>query len=119
MGKEFRLAAQMIKVGRDPQFCDFALFDDFVSNPHFSIQLEQTQLFITDEGSTNGTQVNSMPLPPHQRILLQPDAIIELGQTRLQFKRLGGTTQPLEQGDDQAFQPLDVEQGGPTQQVTR
>ncbi len=120
MGKEFRLAAQVIKVGRDPQFCDFALFDDFVSNPHFSIQLEQTQFFITDEGSTNGTQVNSMPLPPHQRILLQPDAIIELGQTRIQFKRLGGTTQPLEPGDVQdPPQPLDVEQGGPTQQVTR
>lgn len=121
MGKEFRLAAQMIKVGRDPQFCDFALFDDFVSNPHFSIQLEQTQFFITDEGSTNGTQVNSMPLPPHQRILLQPDAIIELGQTRLQFKRLGGATRPLEQGDAQASQPqqFESEQGGPTQQVTR
>jgi hypothetical protein len=123
MGKEFRLVAQVIKVGRDPQFCDFALFDDFVSNPHFSIQLEQTQFFITDEGSTNGTQVNSMPLPPHQRILLQPDAIIELGQTRLQFKRLGGTTHPLEQVDgpaplSQPQQP-EPEVGGPTKQVTR
>jgi len=121
MGKEFRLAAQMIKVGRDPQFCDFALFDDFVSNPHCSIQMEQTQFFITDEGSTNGTQVNGVPLPPHQRILLQPDAIIELGQTRLQFKRLGGSTRPLEQEDAQASQPqqLESERGGPTQEVTR
>ena len=95
MGRELRLSAQVVKVGRDPQFCDFALQDTYTSNPHFSIQLEQTQFFITDEGSTNGTRVNGVPIQPHQRMLLQPDAIIEVGQTRLQFKRLGGTTRQL------------------------
>ncbi len=95
VGKEFRLAAQTIKVGRDPQFGDFALYDEYASNPHFSVQLDQTQFFITDEGSTNGTRVNDTPIPPHQRMLLQPDAIIAVGHTRLQFKRLGGTTRQL------------------------
>jgi Mg-chelatase subunit ChlD len=95
MGKEFRLSAYVVKVGRDPQFCDFALYDEYTSNPHFSVQLEHTQFYITDEGSTNGTRVNGMPIPQHQRVLLQPDAIIEAGQTRLQFKRLGGTTRQL------------------------
>jgi len=96
MGREFRLAAQVIKVGRDPQFCDFAIQDAYASNPHFSIQLEQAQFFIIDEGSTNGTRVNGMPIQPHHRVLLQPDAIIEVGQTQLQFKRLGGATRQLE-----------------------
>jgi Mg-chelatase subunit ChlD len=96
MGREFRLTAQVIKVGRDPQFCDLALQDAYTSNPHFSVQLEQTKFFITDEGSTNGTRVNGIPIQPHQRVLLQPDAIIEVGQTRLQFKRLGGETRQLE-----------------------
>lgn len=95
MGKEFRLAAQVVKAGRDPQFSDFALYDEYTSNPHFSIQQEQTNFYIVDEGSTNGTRVNGMPIQPHQRVLLQPDAIIEVGQTRLQFKRLGGTTRQL------------------------
>ena len=95
VGREFRLAVQVVKVGRDPQFCDLALHDSYTSNPHFSVQLEQTQFFITDEGSTNGTRVNGMPIQPRQRVLLQPDAIIEVGQTRLQFKRLGGTTRQL------------------------
>jgi Mg-chelatase subunit ChlD len=95
VGKEFRLAAPLIKVGRDPQFCDFALYDEYSSNPHFSIQMDQTQFYITDEGSTNGTRLNGMPLQPHQRVLLQPDAVIEAGQTRMQFKRLGGTTRHL------------------------
>lgn len=113
MGREFRLAAQVVKVGRDPQFCDFALYDEFVSNPHFSIQLEQTQFFITDEGSANGTRLNGTPIPKQQRMLLQPDTIIEVGQTRLQFKRLGGTTRQLGQ---QAQQP-GAYPGGPTSQV--
>ena len=95
VGKEFRLGAPVVKFGRDPQFGDFALYDEFVSNPHFSIQMDQTQFYITDEGSTNGTRVNRMLIPPHQRVLLQPDSIIEVGQTRLQFKRLGGTTRHL------------------------
>ena len=95
VGREFRLAAQVVKVGRDPQFCDFALYDEYVSNPHFSVHQEQGLFYIVDEGSTNGTKVNSVPLTPHQRIPLEPDAIIEVGQTRLQFKRIGGTTRVL------------------------
>ena len=105
VGKEFRLSAQVIKAGRDPQFCDFALYDEYASNPHFSIQLDQTQFFITDEGSTNGTRVNGAPIPPHQRMLLQPDAIIEVGQTRLQFKRMGGTTRQLSMQPEAGPQP--------------
>jgi len=132
MGREFRLSAQVVKVGRDPQFCDLALQDAYTSNPHFSIQLEQTQFFITDEGSTNGTRVNGMPLQPHQRVLLSPDAIIEVGQTRLQFKRLGGPTRQLEArppatpsapGQEThpptqlASPPGPDQRGGPTRQV--
>jgi len=85
----------VVKIGRDPQFCDLALYDEYTSNPHFSIQLEQTHFYITDEGSTNGTRLDDTPIPAHQRVLLPPDAIIEAGRTRLQFKRLGGTTRQL------------------------
>jgi hypothetical protein len=102
MGREFRLAAPVVKVGRDPQFCDLALHDDFVSNPHFTIRQEQTQFYIVDEGSTNGTRLNNVPIAPQKRMLLQPDAIIEAGNTRLQFKRLGGTTRQLGRGAPQA-----------------
>ncbi|MGC9347856.1 MAG: FHA domain-containing protein [Anaerolineae bacterium] len=94
-GREFRLSANIVKVGRDPQFSDFALHDQFVSNPHFSVIEEQNQFFIQDEGSTNGTRLNGAPLNPHQRVPLAPDAIVELGQTRIQFKRLGGPTRQL------------------------
>lgn len=85
-GKVFRFTSQ-IMVGRDPQFCDLPLYDEYVTNPHFFIQMKLNGFFITDKGSTNGTRVNGMPIPPQQPVLLQPDAIIEVGSTRLQFKR--------------------------------
>jgi len=118
VGRELRLAAQMLKVGRDPQFCDFALYDEYVSNPHFSVRQEQGQFYITDEGSTNGTRVNGMPIQPHQPVLLQPDAIIEVGQTRLQFKRIGGPTQQLGMGAPPPTEPAPRPTvGGPTRIV--
>jgi len=115
MGQEFRLAAPMIKVGRDPQFADFVIQDEFVSNPHFSIQMEQTEYFITDDGSSNGTRVNNMPLQPGQRVLLQPGTIIEAGSTRLQFKRLGGPTQTLGAQESAPASPTPMPQSQPQQ----
>jgi Mg-chelatase subunit ChlD len=95
VGREYRLDIRTIKVGRDPQFSDFPLYDEFTSNPHFSVQMDQNNFYITDEGSTNGTRINGVPIRPRQRVLLQPDAIVEAGQTKLQFKRLGGETRQL------------------------
>lgn len=95
VGREIPLGAPVVKIARDQQFGDFALYDEYTSNPHFSIHHEQTQFYIVDEGSTNGTRVNGMPIPPHTRIVLQPDALIEVGMTHLQFKRVGGTTRQL------------------------
>ncbi len=95
MGSEIRLAGKPLKVGREAQFNDFALNDSFVSNPHFTLMEEGGRFFIQDEGSTNRTRVNGVVIPPHQRQPLPPDAIIEVGQTRLQLKRLGGATRML------------------------
>lgn len=103
VGREYRLSGPVVKVGRDPQFCDFALHDDYTSNPHFTIRMEQTRYFIVDEGSTNGTQLNGASISPNRRIPLEPDAIIEAGNTRLQFKRVGGATRHL--GDSGAQPP--------------
>jgi len=102
-GTEFKIAAPLVKIGRDPQFCDFALYDQFMSNPHFSILMEQNQFFIVDEGSTNGTRLNGSLLAPQQRFPLMPDAIIETGQVQMQFKRVGGATRQLDE-DGETFQ---------------
>lgn len=111
-GREFKLSAPIVKVGRDPQFSDFALYDQYISNPHFSIIMEQSQFFIQDENSTNGTKLNGAPLQPMQRYPLQQDAIIEVGSTQLQFKRLGGPTRRLG-GSGGGAQPPHQPGGGP------
>lgn len=85
VGREFSINAPLIKVGRDPQFADFPLYDDYVSNPHFSLLMEHGQCYITDEGSINHTFVNGVPLEPFQRVPLPPGAFIDAGQVRLQF----------------------------------
>lgn len=115
-GQEYRLVTPLVKVGRDAQHCDFPLFDQFVSNPHFSIRQEQQQYFIVDEGSTNGTFVNGVQLRPSQPMPLQPDAIIKVGNTQLQFKRLGGETRRVSVGPEVAG-PAFPEAGIPPTQI--
>ena len=94
-GNEYKLSIPICKVGREPQSCDFALYDQFTSNPHFSIINERSQFFIVDENSTNGTVLNGSRLAPGQRYSLPVDSLIEAGNVQLQFKRLGGATRRL------------------------
>lgn len=115
-GTEFRLSSTTVKVGRDPQLNDFALNDQFVSNPHFSVIQEGEQCFVRDEGSTNRTRLNGAVIPPHQRLPLLPDAILEVGQTRLQYKRLGGATRYL--GSGQAASTVGGQDLSPTRMAS-
>lgn len=96
VGREFKLDAQVVKVGRDPQFCDFALYDQYASNPHFTITRGQTlDFYIQDEKSMNGTVLNGQTLPPLQPFVLPFDSVIRAGETEVSFKRIGGPTRPL------------------------
>jgi hypothetical protein len=96
-GREYRVPSttRVVKVSRDPEFGDFDLGDPHVSNPHFTITFQSADAYIMDEGSTNGTRVNGAPLQPQKSVLLQRDAVIEVGNTKVQFRRVGGTTRVL------------------------
>ena len=72
-------------VGRAKPIADAVIVDEYVSNPHFSIEVDAGQFSIVDEASTNGTRVNGFALRPHQRVPIDAPAIIEVGQTRLEF----------------------------------
>jgi pSer/pThr/pTyr-binding forkhead associated (FHA) protein len=117
IGREFRITVQTLKVGRDPQFCDFALYDEYVSNPHFSIHREHDRFYITDDGSSNGTQVNGDLIPPHERVLLEPDALIEVGHTLLQFRSADDGSQQAQ--DTPEHVPEQTSQSRTTQPVSR
>lgn len=117
IGREFRISVQTLKVGRDPQFCDFALYDEYVSNPHFSIHREHDRFYIIDDGSSNGTQVNGELIPSHERVLLEPDALIEVGHTLLQFRSADDGRQQAQDTPEQV--PEQTSQSRTTQPVSR
>ena len=95
-GNEYKISTQLCKIGRDPQSCDFAVYDQYTSNPHFSIINEKSKFYIVDENSTNGTILNGSRLAPGQRYSLPTDSLIEVGNVQLQFKRLGGVTRKFD-----------------------
>jgi hypothetical protein len=87
VGQEFPLGKNsIVRIGRDPQFSDIALRDQYTSNPHASVVFEDGQFFIADDGSTNGTKLNGEIIKPQHRVPLEDGDIIELGGTQLEFR---------------------------------
>jgi len=91
------LVGALTRVGRAKPFADAVIVDEYVSNPHFSIEFDAGRFSIVDEASTNGTRVNGLALRPHQRVPIDAPAVIEVGQTRLEFVRA-----PHARGEDGA-----------------
>jgi len=98
--REFLLTQNMVKFGRNPQFCDHPLYDEFVSNPHFTLFREGMEAYIQDEQSKNKTYVNGVAVPLGTRQLLPPGATIKVGMTLLRFEP-AGTTMPQDEGATQ------------------
>ena len=61
--------------------------DPYVSGKHGVIEVSETEVHITDIGSTNGTLLNEAKLSPNMRTLMQPDDVIRLGSLELRIRR--------------------------------
>ncbi len=72
-------------VGRDPS-CDICVEDVNISRQHFHITKKETQYFITDLGSSNGTHVDDKLLKPHQPFLLKSGAVISILEIEMYFE---------------------------------
>ena len=88
-GQIFRLNAGGTNIGRDSQ-CDIILDDDAVSRQHAKLRTEknvddEAQFFIYDLATSNGTKVNGQPVVKQP---LSDGDLIEIGRTRLVFKRV-------------------------------
>lgn len=91
-GREFLLTKRVIRFGREPHFCDYPLYDDYVSNPHFTLFWEERgEVYIQDEESKNKTRVDGNAIPSKTRQPLSDGAVIDAGMTRLRFERLDQT----------------------------
>jgi len=73
------------EIGRG-QSCQIRLDDDYVSRSHARVKCEDGQFFIYDLGSSAGTFVNDRRV---QRLMLYDGALIRLGQTTMEFKKIG------------------------------
>ena len=91
-GLVFPLTGALTRVGREVPFADVVIVDEYVSNPHFAIEVDAGRVYTLGEASTNGTRVNGLVLRPHQRVPIEDAAIIEVGQTRLEFAQVPHAT---------------------------
>ncbi len=66
--------------------------DPYVSGRHGEIEVGETEVWLTDLGSTNGTWVNEARLSPNQKLSIGPDDVIRLGKLELRVVRLDPET---------------------------
>lgn len=70
-------------VGRSQSSADMAVDDKQLSRMHFRLTCENGCLFIEDLGSTNGTEVNGVPIASRRPI--RPDDVITAGNSKFKF----------------------------------
>ncbi|MBN1420844.1 MAG: sigma 54-interacting transcriptional regulator [Planctomycetes bacterium] len=80
-GREFDLTDLPLTIGRDPSN-GIALTDESVSRVHARIERRDGRLWISDEGSRNGTFLNGMPVEASE---IAPDDRIGIGDTELRY----------------------------------
>jgi len=86
-GKSIPITSR-ITVGRDADN-SIELDDALVSRHHAVIQKVKDEFFVEDLDSTNGTFVNSQPVPPGKYVRLHPSDIITIGRAQLSVQQIG------------------------------
>lgn len=82
-GQVFPLTRETVTIGRDPA-CEIVLGEDpTVSRSHARIVLSEAGHLLQDDGSSNGTFVNSVLV---RTCLLSPGDVIQCGSTRLKYQ---------------------------------
>lgn len=82
-GQVFALTRATVTIGRDPA-CDIVLGEDpTVSRSHARIVLSEAGHLLQDNGSSNGTFVNSVLV---RTCVLSPGDVIQCGSTRLKYQ---------------------------------
>ena len=68
----------------DIDLTPYEAYNQGVSRLHATIKLEKGDITITDLGSSNGTRVNNVKIPPHKEHELSHGDVIALGQFKIQ-----------------------------------
>lgn len=81
----FSIAPGEYTIGRRDT-CDFTVPDGFASGNHGKIEADETGIYYTDTGSTNGSAVNGTRLEPNVRTKLEMGDTVRLGNTDLRLE---------------------------------
>jgi pSer/pThr/pTyr-binding forkhead associated (FHA) protein len=86
--EEFALTGHgTIRIGRGKlQGNDVQLTDPRVSKRHAHINFENGMFILYDDGSTNGTRINDLSLPPQVPQPLENGSVIQVGNTDILFQ---------------------------------
>jgi len=83
-GQRYELKSSKVKIGRDPTNQVVIPDDTFTSRHHAWITFEESDFWIEDLGSTNGTLLNGHPVVKRQ--VLSAGDKIRVGHTELTFE---------------------------------
>ncbi len=73
------LPGMEMKAGRDGALCQILLNEPRVSGTHASLKIENGQLFVRDDNSNNGTQINAQRIGPAVWTPVPHGAILKFG----------------------------------------
>jgi pSer/pThr/pTyr-binding forkhead associated (FHA) protein len=99
-GREHLLTPGLNSVGRET--ADVLLPDPTVSRRHARLTLEGGQLWVEDEGSTNGTRVGGEPVPQGERRAARDGDTLRFGNVSLRLvlpEGVAGEVPPAEEGE--------------------
>jgi len=82
-GREYPLHPGENSIGREN--VDVLLLDGTVSRRHARLTLEEGQLWLEDEGSTNGTRVGGQPIPAGERRAVRDGDELRFGSVTLRL----------------------------------
>lgn len=83
--KVYRVENESI-IGREENV-DICLDDPNISSKHLKIIVKNNRIFLIDLGSSNGTKINSISIPPYQEIRLRVGDNITIGKLNLQLSK--------------------------------
>ncbi|MFM6974923.1 MAG: FhaA domain-containing protein [Agromyces sp.] len=84
-------------IGRGSE-ADLTIDDSGASRKHAAVEWDGARARIRDLGSTNGTQLDGLPVV---EAILEPESVITIGRTRIVFRILAAASgQPIRPGGD-------------------
>ena len=86
-GDEHVLDSVPVTIGRSGQSTISLDGDQFASAMHARFEPRGNDVWVTDEGSTNGTFVNGVRLADGERRKLAPGDVVRVGETDLRYER--------------------------------